>query len=414
MARLPQQLVLSLVEACLAARIDRDSILAAVPSEIAASIPLGDAQNKQLIQVWFALDKMSCPPGMPHPMSVALETCRYLARPFRQEDVFRVAQEHFAEPPTLDNTKDRAFYTLFTRRMKETYLDFGCVVTPGIDETSGPFMAEHPDGRTSVVAVFHDSGDKGAPIASVIAMVQQWLHAARSSGENAEGYVVLAPSARRADREEVMAAQLHPIDYAERRNVGADTIETIVRCILGESLPAAEAKFSIIQGGEARPAEDALAAFLRDFRTQVWLLLQPRAADSRAFQKELFQVAARSFLRHGPPAPLPIGVGWRTRRVTECASEVFSHHGVPVSPIVLERVLREGVICPIAAHDPQEDAQPERDASPAPRLMKEMSDRSKLLLVFSPDDAAAARQAQTMLHGAGYGARIVRALVNAF
>ncbi|WP_437950750.1 hypothetical protein WME98_08000 [Sorangium sp. So ce296] len=405
-------MVLSLIDACLKVGIDRESFLAAVPAEIAASIPTGDTQSKQLIHAWFHLNKMSCPPGRPHPMSAALDVCCYLAEPYGLMDTFRVAQAAFAEPATLEDSKDRTFYALFTRRMKETYLDFGCRVMPSIDEPPGPFMVEHPDRRTSFVAVFYDGGNKGPPLGSLIAIVQQWLHTARSSGEDAEGYIVLAPSARKADREQVLQAQLRAIDYSERRSVRFDTIETIIRCVLGEAPPASEAGFSIVQGGEARPAEDALAAFLRDSRTHAWLLVQPRDADAESFPLQLFHVAARSFLRHGPPAPLPLGMDWRTRGVTECAGDVFSHHGVPISSIVLERVLREGVICPILAHDVPEPPPSTLDPLPTPRLLEGMSEQSKLLVVFSPGNGAAAREVRNSLHSAGYGARIVRALMN--
>ncbi|XXY45978.1 hypothetical protein WME91_38840 [Sorangium sp. So ce269] len=412
MASLPHQVLLSLVDACLQARIDRESFLVAVPAAVAASIPTGDTQSKQLIHAWFFLNNMPCPPGHPHPMSAALDLCCYLAQPYGLMDTFRIALAHFAEPATIDTSRDRAFYALFTRRMKETYLNFGYRVTPSIDEPPGPFMVEHPDRRTSVVAVFYDGGDKGPPLGSLIAIVQQWLHTARNSGEDTEGYIVLAPSARKADRELVLRAELRPIDYSERRSVGYDTIETIVRCLLGEVPQATEAGFSIVQGGEAYPADDALAAFLRDSRTHAWLLLQPRDADSDSFPQQLFHVAARSFLRHGPPAPLPLGMAWRTRRVTECAGDVFSRHGVPISSIVLERVLREGVICPILAHHSLESPPSTLDSSPAPRLLQGMSEQSKLLVVFSPEDGAAARHVRSALHSAGYGARLVRALVN--
>jgi hypothetical protein len=412
MASLPIQMIKSLVDACLAARIDRESLLAGLPSRIVASMPTGNTPLKQLFYAWCHLNNTPWPADRQHPMNTALETCCLFAQTYGLADTFRIALDHFAEPATLDTSKDRAFYELFTRRMKETYLDFSCRVTPGIDDPPGPFMVEHPDKRTSIVGVFHDGGDKGTPLGVVIASVQQWLHLARCSGEDAEGYIVLAPSARRVDREQVLLAQLHPIDYGERRSVSFDAIKTMVRCLLGVDPPSEEAGFSIIQRGEAYPAEDALEAFLRDFRTRVWLLLRPREADTSTFQQELFHVAAKSFLRYGPPAPLPLGMDWRTRRVTECASDVFTRHGVPVSPIVLERVLREGVLCPILADDALGPPSSPRDSLPTPRLIEVMSEHSKLLVVFPPEDWAAARHVEDSLHRAGYEASVVRAFAN--
>jgi hypothetical protein len=413
MASLPSQMVLSLVDACIDAGLDRESLLAVVSPEIAAGIPTGDTQAKQLLHAWCHLNQLVWPGDCPHPIKEVLETGRLLARTHSAADTFRVALEHLSEPATLDNSKDRAFYAHFTRRTKETYLSYGCRVTPTIDDPPGPFMVEHPDRRTSMVAVFHREGEKGPNVGMAIAAVQQWLHTARSGGEDAEGYIVLAPFAQKSDRDQVLRAQLHPIDYREQRLVSLDTIERVVRCIVGAQPSAEETGFWIVQGGEARSADDALAAFLRDFQTSVWLLVQPRHSDMGTFVRGLFHAAARSFLRHGPPAPLLLGVDWRTRRTAECACEVFVRHGVPMAPFKLEPALKEGVICPIAVYETFEPTPSVRDPSPIPRLVEGMSQCSKALIVFSPDELSAARHMESSLRSAGYRSRLVRALADA-
>lgn len=410
MASLPVQMLWSLVHACTAARIDRDSLLAALPPEVVAGIPMSDTQAKQLFHAWCHLNKMSWPSHLTHPMKDALETGWHLARPLGLADSFRAALDHFAEPATLDRSKQRAFNVLFTRRTKEAYLESGCRVTPGLDGPPGPFMVEHPDRRTSIVAVFHREADNCPSVEATIGVIRQWLTLARSSGEDAEGYVALTPSAWTADREEVRRAGLFPIDYRERRSLSLDAVERVVRCLLGAEGEAAGTPFSIIQGGEAHPAEDAFASFSRDFHTRVWLLLRPRDSEMDTFARELFRIGAQSFLRNGPPALVPLGMTWRARRTIDCGCDVFARHGVPVAPITLEPMLKEGVLCPMFVYEPSPLAPSVTDPSMALRLAECLSPRAKALVVLSPEDVASARHIEGSLRSAGYDARLLRAI----
>jgi hypothetical protein len=413
MASLSSQMVRLLVDACIAARIDRESLLIAVPPEVAASVPTAETKMMQIMHALFHLNGLSWSDASSHPMKEVLETCRHLARAHDSAELFEVALVQMGEPATLvDPLKERAFYAISTRRMKKKYLDFGCRVTPGIDDAPGPFLVEHPDGRISVAMVSYREGDTGPDVRIAISTVLEWLQAARNGGENAEGYVVLAPVARKADREQVLRAGLHPIDYSEQRSVGLDTVETIVRCLLGTASLSADATFSIVHAGEAWAAEQALAAFFKDFRTQVWLLFQPRERDSDGFVNDLFHVAARSFLQRGAPAPLPIGIDWRARRIPECARDLFTRYGVPVGSMAIEPVLKEGVICPILVCEGPAPSPAALDRSLIPRLLEGMSARSKALVVLSPEDRVAAQHVESSLRGAGWEARVVRAITD--
>src|SRR5262249_3171579 len=149
----------------------------------------------------------------------------------------------------------------FTRRVKQDYLAFGCRVTPALDELLGPFMVEHPDGRTSIVAVAYVEDGAPGDLDGASASVKRWLESARKGGEDAEGYVVLAPEARRADRERVLEEGLYPIDYRERRSIGLDTLEQVVRCVMGAEDVPTSLDVSLVQGAEARPVDEALTAF---------------------------------------------------------------------------------------------------------------------------------------------------------
>ena len=205
MAPLPSEMIQALIEACLDVGIDHGSLVMPLPVRVAASIPLADTPHKKLIQTWFSLNKMPCPIGERHPMYLALEVGAALSRCYGKDHIFLTAAEHFGEPATLDNAKERFFGAMFTRRTKEVYLNLGCRVTPPLDDTGSPFVVEHPDRRLSVVAVFYDGGEKSLPLPLVISTVSRWVKVARDGGEIADGYIVLAPNAGRKAQVDLVA-----------------------------------------------------------------------------------------------------------------------------------------------------------------------------------------------------------------
>lgn len=408
---LSDEMISELVVASVESGIDRASLLAGVSPQIVAAIPVGDTSDKGLLHAFRHLNRMRGDGDELHPMQTALTNGKLLSRSRSSGALFDDALARFREPFDRVDPKHDAFRALFTRRMKATYLSFGCRLLAGDEGPPGPFLVEHPDGRTSVVAVFYREEGLDSDLNATIASVLDWLEVARRGGEAADGYVVLAPFARRADRERVLLAQLRPIDYSERRSIDIDTVARVVRCLLGAAPPISARRLSVLQTGDEKAVEESLTSFFRDFHARVWLLLGPRNVDLHAFVQDLFRVAAQSFLQYGLPAPMPLGAAWRARSVTDCASEVFTHNGIPVTPIALEPVLREGMICPILGYEEAGDeVTAPGETALLSRLFEGLSARSKTVVVFPPDEIATARTVERTLASAGWQARIVRAL----
>lgn len=412
MASLPHHVLWSLVDACVRARIGRELLLAPISPLVAASVQTGDTVLTQIFHVWCHLNSMSWPADQEHPMCQALTAAANIARGSGLADVFRVALSHFGEPATFDSWSERVLHALFTRKTKESYLSSGCRVTPGLDDPPTPFLVEHPDRRTSIVAVFLDGGGAGPLLAALLASVRQTIASIRSAGEDVDGYVVLAPTGRRADRQQVLEAGFRALDYREQVNEGFDRMETAVRCLLGADPEPIEEGFSVVHAGDARTVEEGLTAFLGDPEARVWLLVQPRDAEPALFQRALFRVAAHSFLRRGPPAPLPLGIIWRGRRLAACASELVGAQGVQLSMLALDRFLREGAVVPLLVQEAKDPASAGIDARALSSLIESMSEKSKVVMVLPPDRGGLVQQLRGSLGKAGYPARMVAALSN--
>src|ERR1700678_3042551 len=98
MPRLPMFTVQLVVEACLAANVDRDVLLAPLPRAVAASIPTGDTPMKQLYHVLHHLNGLSCPDDDEHPLKAVLQAGKWLAQGFRLTEPFDRALRELSAP----------------------------------------------------------------------------------------------------------------------------------------------------------------------------------------------------------------------------------------------------------------------------------------------------------------------------
>lgn len=412
MRQLSLDMIRSLTSACQVCRIGSHDLLAGLAGEIRANVPQGDTPTTQIMQALCHLNELSAAGREPNPLLEALKTGRLLAGPRPVAAVFEEMIGHLSADATVpDPTRRRAFLDIATRRMKEAYQAIGCHVTPPLESRASPFLAVHPGGHTSVVAVSYQEEEASPPldVDATIHEVNKWLSTARQGGDDAEGYVVLAPAAWPAAEAKIRGAGLCPIDFQQRRGIGLDTIEALVRDRLG-SIPVSGVTSSFLHDGQAVSTGGAISAFFQDIRARVAIFIQPRGAAMEDFTAELFHACAAQFLRQSTPAPLLVGDRWRSTRLLEWACEELARCGQHAAPMALSPLLREGALCPLFVCGADAPSPPSTELLLVPRVLEGVSDRSKALVVFSHADIAAAKRVKSSLGGRGCGPVLVRAL----
>lgn len=411
MRQLSLDMIRSLTSACQLCGIRCPDILVGLPAAIVAAVPRGDTPTTQIMQAFCYLNELSGTGVEPNPLLEALKTGHLLAGSHPDGTVFREMIGHLsADATAADATRKRAFLDIATRRMKEAYQALGCHVTPPLEWPASPFMAVHPSGRTSVVAVsYQEEGGSCSDVDVTIHGVLEWLAMARQGGDDAQGFVVLAPAAWSGAEARIRAAGLCPIDFQQQRGIGLDTIEMLVRDRLG-SLAVAGATSSFVYDRQAVSTGGAISAFFKDIHARVALFIQPRGAAMAEFAAELFSACATQFLKQSTPAPLFVGDRWRSTRLLEWGCEELARCGRQAAPMALSPLLREGALCPVLVCEADAPSPPSTDLLLIRRLQEGASERSKAMVVFSHTDVATAQRVRGALAAARCAPLLVRAL----
>ncbi|MEZ4301914.1 MAG: hypothetical protein R3B70_43675 [Polyangiaceae bacterium] len=359
-------------------------------------------------QVWGECDS-------PDPLRHVLETAVFRATeaglPCVKE--LRLAIKNLDDLPTAgQSTEFLTFYAAFTRKAKRHYEWLGYGVYPSIDAPPGPFLVESREGLLFVVTVFFAHEKNPVPsLDAAIDILTDWRTTARYSDPTAQGAVVLAPFCREADRALVTSKGFFASDLNKlHKGNEAAQLGLALDHYVGRLPSPSALRYSLVNGEIRQSPDDAISSFFGGTRERVLLVVGPPASDSQMFSDALFRSCASHFSKRGPPAPLPIGIEWRSRGIFESGCDVLRRHGMLTAPTVLAHVVKEGICCPVLSCSTSDPEARLSEIHLLPRLRETRSQRSKAIVIFSSAEQAAAQRLRSALSGSGCETRLVRAI----